>query len=178
MSKSGEKMDAVGGGGVEGFEDCCDICEDCHLVEAGTHPDFHVITRPLGHLLGSKRTQSMSLGAEESLNQVKEGEKANSKKRPRPMLELSIDVVRDFVIDQAGIFPFRGRARVFIVDEAEKMSRAAQNALLKTLEEPPAQTYLILLTTKLYYFLPTIRSRSHTVRLGGLPKDFIYSKLC
>jgi len=172
------KADAVGGGGVDGFEDCCDVCEDCHLVEAGTHPDFHVITRPLGQLLGSKRSQSMSLGAAESLNQGKAGEKANSKKKLPAFLELSIKVIRKFVIDQAGIFPSRGRARVFIIDEAEKMSWEAQNALLKTLEEPPANTYLILLTTKRYYFLPTIRSRCHAVRLGGLPKDFIYSKLC
>ena len=168
------KEDAVGVGGSDGLTDCCDICADCHLVESGTHPDLHVISRQLGHLLGSK----VSSDLKENLSLGQEGEKAKSKKKPRPMLELPIDVIREFVIKQAGIFPSRGRSRIFIVDEAEKMSRAAQNALLKTLEEPPANTYLILLTSKLYYFLPTIRSRCHAVRLGGLPKDFIYSKLC
>ena len=172
------KEDAVGVGGVDGFEDCCDICEDCHLVEAGTHPDLHVITRQLGHLLGSKCSPSMSSVDGEDQDKNSEGAKGKSNKKQKPMLKLSIDVIRDFVIDQAGIFPGRGRARVFIVEEAEKMSWEAQNALLKTLEEPPAQTYLILLTSKMYYFLPTIRSRCHTVRLGPLPKEFIYSKLC
>ncbi|MCP4708183.1 MAG: hypothetical protein GY869_06135 [Planctomycetes bacterium] len=165
-------------GGEGGFEDCCDACDDCHLVEAGSHPDLHLISRQLGRLLGSKRSQSSSAVSAENNNQEKEGGKAKSKKNEKPMLELPIDVIRDFVIDQAGIFPGRGRARVFIIDEAEKMNRYAQNALLKTLEEPPAHTYIILLTSKLYYFLPTIRSRCHAVRLGGLPKEFIYSKLC
>ena len=42
---------------------------------------------------------------------------------------------------------FRGRGKFFIIDEADLMEGAAQNALLKTLEEPPAETYLILVTT-------------------------------
>ena len=170
--------DAVGDEGAGSMADCCDICADCHLVEAGTHPDFHVISRQLGRLLGSKRSQTSSVGSAGNQNMEEGDEKEKPEKKQKPMLELSIDVIRDFVINQAGIFPFRGRARVFIIDEAEKMSRAAQNALLKTLEEPPGQTYLILLTTKLYYLLATVRSRCHAVRLGSLPKDFIYSKLC
>ena len=163
--------------GAEGFEDCCDICEDCHLVEVGTHPDFHIISRQLRRILEQNISESKSPGSKEK-DLEDEDIQSKSRKKASPMLELPIKVIRKYVIDQAGIFPSRGQARVFIVEEAEKMSWEAQNALLKTLEEPPANTYIILLTTKRYYFLPTIRSRSHAVGLGGLPKGFIYSKLC
>jgi len=55
--------------------------------------------------------------------------------------------------------PLEARRRVFIIDEADAMTEQAANALLKTLEEPPAESLLILLTSQLARLLPTIRSR-------------------
>lgn len=55
--------------------------------------------------------------------------------------------------------------KVAIIHEADRMRKEAANAFLKTLEEPPADTYLILLTTRPYSILPTIRSRTLMVRL-------------
>jgi len=71
---------------------------------------------------------------------------------------IKIDQVRD-VVDRAGYRPFEGKRRVVIVDQAEALVVAAQNALLKTLEEPPATSVFILLTSMPDLLLPTVRSR-------------------
>ena len=59
----------------------------------------------------------------------------------------------------------QGGAKVAIIHEIDRMKKASANAFLKTLEEPPADTFLILLTTRLYSILPTIRSRCMQVRI-------------
>ncbi len=65
---------------------------------------------------------------------------------------------------QANYRPYEARARVFIIDDADKMTDAASNALLKTLEEPPSTTYLILVTSRPNMLMSTIRSRCQTIR--------------
>jgi DNA polymerase-3 subunit delta' len=67
---------------------------------------------------------------------------------------------------QANFRPYEARARAFIVDDADKMNDAASNALLKTLEEPPSTTYIILVTSRPNMLLPTIRSRCQTIRFA------------
>ncbi len=71
---------------------------------------------------------------------------------------IKIDQVRE-VVDRAGYRPFEGQRRVVIIDEAETLVAAAQNALLKTLEEPPAASVFILQTTTPDLLLATVRSR-------------------
>ncbi len=71
---------------------------------------------------------------------------------------IRIEQVRD-VIDRAAYRPFEGRRRVVIVDEADALVPAAQNALLKTLEEPPPSSVFILVTPRPDVLLPTVRSR-------------------
>lgn len=68
---------------------------------------------------------------------------------------------------------FEGGYKVGIVPEAERMNSHAQNAFLKTLEEPPSETVLILTTTNLSRLLPTIISRCQLLRLGPLPETVI-----
>jgi len=67
---------------------------------------------------------------------------------------------------EANFRPYEGLARVFIIEDAERMNEAAQNALLKTLEEPATTSYLILLTSKPAALLPTIRSRCQAIRFA------------
>jgi hypothetical protein len=64
-----------------------------------------------------------------------------------------------------------GHGKVFIIDEAELLDRYAQNALLKTLEEPPRDTYMFLITSRPERLLPTVRSRCQHVRFGPLDDD-------
>jgi DNA polymerase-3 subunit delta' len=71
---------------------------------------------------------------------------------------IKIDQVRD-IVDRASFRPFEGRRRVVIFDEADALMAPAQNALLKTLEEPPSLSVFILVTARPDMLLPTVRSR-------------------
>jgi DNA polymerase-3 subunit delta' len=75
--------------------------------------------------------------------------------------------VRD-AIDRAAYRPFEGRRRVVIVDEADEMLEPAQNALLKTLEEPPPASVFVLVTSRPDVLLPTVQSRCQRLRFGRL----------
>ncbi|TPV59791.1 DNA polymerase III subunit delta' [Aestuariibacter sp. GS-14] len=103
----------------------CGMCQSCKLVNAGTHPDHHVL----------------------------ESEK-----------QLGVDAIRTS-ISKLSSTPQIGRHKVLLIPVAEKMTEAASNALLKTLEEPTDNTYLFLLTSKINSLLPTILSRCEKVHL-------------
>ena len=78
-----------------------------------------------------------------------------------------IESVRAQVIARIALPPHEAKVRVFIVEEATAMAPPAANALLKTLEEPPARTLFVLCTTAPEQLLPTIRSRCQRVRFAA-----------
>jgi DNA polymerase-3 subunit delta' len=80
---------------------------------------------------------------------------------------IKIEQVRD-VIDRAEYRPFEGRRRVVIIDEADALMQAAQNALLKTLEEPRPASIFVLVSSIPDALLPTVRSRCSRLRFGSL----------
>jgi DNA polymerase-3 subunit delta' len=69
---------------------------------------------------------------------------------------------------EANYRPFEGNARVFIVEDADKLNEASANALLKVLEEPPHTSHIILLTSRPAWLLPTIRSRCQIIRFSPI----------
>jgi hypothetical protein len=81
---------------------------------------------------------------------------------------IKVDDIRG-AIESSGYRPFEGRHRVFILDEADRLSSEIQNALLKTLEEPPPSSSFILVTSRAELLLPTVRSRCPVLRFGRLP---------
>jgi DNA polymerase-3 subunit delta' len=84
---------------------------------------------------------------------------------------IKIEQVRE-IVDRVGYRPFEGRRRVVIVNEADALVAAAQNALLKTLEEPPPASVFILITSRPDVLLPTVRSRCPQLRFRPLgPHD-------
>ena len=89
--------------------------------------------------------------------------------------QIGIEPIRELVAGLA-LFPVEGGRRVALVEGADRMNEAAQNALLKTLEEPPARTHVILAAAEDSGLLPTIRSRCATVRLG-LPEPVAAAEL-
>ena len=72
---------------------------------------------------------------------------------------ISVDEIREQVVDTAEIKPYESEYKIYIIDEAQKMNPQAQNALLKTIEEPPEYVIIMLLASNAEMLLPTIRSR-------------------
>jgi DNA polymerase-3 subunit delta' len=128
-----------GTGGPGGFrEDPCGACTPCRKIARSIHPDVLVL-----------RTER---------EMVKAGSWEPRSGRS-PSSAIVVDQVRDLVDHRLALRRFEGRRRFVIVDPAEAMNPQAQNALLKTLEEPPDDTTLVLVSANPDALLPTIRSR-------------------
>ncbi len=124
----------------------------------GGHPDIHVICK-----------EDVAWSQNPSLQR-------------RKQINIPIDLLRERIIGgktsddrvhDAVVFktPVSGTEKVFIIDEAELLDEQGQNALLKTLEEPPPNTTIILVTCRDDVLLPTIRSRCTSVGFSPLQKD-------
>lgn len=96
--------------------------------------------------------------------------------RPRSEPEIRVDQVRDLIGEIAGA-PFEARRRVFVIDDAHTMNEAAQNALLKSLEEPPPRSHVILVSGAPLGLRQTIRSRCQMLRFGPLPRPTVAAAL-
>ena len=123
----------------EGVARPCRACRACRLVAGGTHQDLH------------------RLAPEGPGRQVRIGDPGD----PDP------GTVRHLIRELSRL-PVEGRRRVAVIEGAHRMNEDAQNALLKTLEEPPAGATLILCADEPERLLPTVRSRAATLRLGPL----------
>ncbi|MDQ3783490.1 MAG: DNA polymerase III subunit delta' [Actinomycetota bacterium] len=84
-----------------------------------------------------------------------------------------VETIRTGVIPEAARSPFEGRRKVFVIEEAERMHPSAQNALLKTLEEPPEDTIIILVCDQEDELLETVRSRCRVVHFQRVPCEAI-----
>ena len=93
-----------------------------------------------------------------------------------PKRVLRVEQMRQ-IENEANFRPFEGKARVFLIDEADKLNDASANALLKVLEEPPKTSYLILITARPAMLLPTILSRCQMIRFSPLTPAEIESHL-
>lgn len=130
-------------GGTNPSLDPCGTCEDCRLSLAGNHPDLIRVSKP-----ADKNELPMQLLIGPPDNRHREG-----------------------LIHDIGLKPFQGGRRVAVIDDTDYFNEEGANALLKTLEEPPPRSMLILLGTSPDRQLQTIRSRSQIVRFQPLPTD-------
>jgi DNA polymerase-3 subunit delta' len=132
--------------------DGCGTCRSCRLVEAGSHPDLNLVYKELKEF-------------------TEDGKGAG------PPVELGVNVIRKFLIVKATAKPSMAHRKVFIVSEAERLSTESQNAMLKVLEEPPADSSIILLCTRLDKLLPTVRSRCQILRFGLVDHQIVVERL-
>ena len=122
------------------------------------------------------RTLQCEAGSDEPCNQCTSCKQSLNRNQPdiiyvqheKPGI-ISVDEIRRQVNNSIAIKPYSSERKVYIIDEAEKMNVQSQNALLKTLEEPPAYAVIILLTTNLEAMLQTIRSRCVTLTMKPVP---------
>ncbi len=147
----------AGSPGPHGYrEDPCGGCGPCHKIEKGIHPDVTVLA--------------------EERAMVKAG-RWEAKSGRTPSRDIVVDQVRDLVDHGLALRRYEGRRRFVIIDPADAMNAQAQNALLKTLEEPPADTTLVLVASSPDSLLPTIRSRCLRVPFGPIPAGTIAERL-
>jgi len=121
----------------------CGQCESCLLLEAGNHPDLDIVGLPVGK---RRLPVDLFLGDRDHRNQ--EG-----------------------LCHSISLRPQMGKRRVAIIDDADHLTTESANCLLKTLEEPPPGAVLILLGTSRGRQLPTILSRTQTVRFSPLSDE-------
>ncbi|MBR3039523.1 MAG: DNA polymerase III subunit delta [Lachnospiraceae bacterium] len=86
---------------------------------------------------------------------------------------IGVDDIRQGVNEDIILKPYRGTKKVYIVEEAEKMTAQAQNALLKTMEEPPSYAVILLIATTADAMLQTILSRSVLLPIHPVPDEII-----
>lgn len=86
---------------------------------------------------------------------------------------ISVDEIREKLIDDISIKPYAGKYKIYIVVGAEHMTVEAQNAILKTLEEPPEYALILLLTNTEKLILPTIISRCEVVNIPPMPQELV-----
>lgn len=86
---------------------------------------------------------------------------------------LSIDHIRQTLVDDVELKPYSNSHKVYIVEDAELMNNAAQNAILKTIEEPPEYAVIILLTTNISALLQTVLSRCVKLDMQPLKKEVV-----
>lgn len=90
---------------------------------------------------------------------------------------ISVNDIREQLNNDISIKPYISEYKIYIIPDANKMTEQAQNALLKTIEEPPVYAIIILLTENCDSLLPTIRSRCVTLTMNPIEKDKICTYL-
>ncbi len=130
---------------AEALLDPCNACTGCQLVLAGSHPDLHLVRKP-----PDKSFIPLELFVGEREHRMREG-----------------------LIYELSLKPFLGGRKIAIIDDADYLHAESANCLLKTLEEPPPQTLIILIGTSPARQLPTIRSRCQLVRFQPLEPHMV-----
>ncbi len=132
----------------------CGACPSCMWLGQGTHPDFRLVEP-------------------EKPNETAEPGEGKEK---RASLQINVEQVRE--LEQfLHLSTHRGKARVVLIHPAEALNVNAANALLKNLEEPPPQTFFLLVAHRWHHLLPTIRSRCQDIALplpdAGIALDWL-----
>jgi DNA polymerase-3 subunit delta' len=129
----------------EALLDPCGRCPSCVQVAAGTHPDLDIVSKPLDK---SFIPVAAFIGDKE--HRMHEG-----------------------MCHKISLKPFLGGRKIALIDDADDLNQEGANCLLKTLEEPPPRSVLILIGTSADKQLPTIRSRAQLIRFRPLPEVMV-----
>jgi DNA polymerase III subunit delta' len=134
----------------------CGVCSSCTRIAKGSHPDV---------------TWLMP-----DAERVERGLAGRSDFTGTPSRDIRVEQIRG-LLERISLRGLESKRKVALVVDAQQMNPQAQNAFLKTLEEPPADTTLILLASAPDKMLPTIRSRCSKVLFNPLPVEFVAERL-
>jgi DNA polymerase-3 subunit delta' len=123
----------------------CGKCASCQQVEAGTHPDVDLVAKP-----ADRSTIPVDLFIGDPEHRMREG-----------------------LCHRVALKPFLGGRKIALIDDADFLNEEGANCLLKTLEEPPPGSILILLGSSADRQLPTIRSRCQVLRFRPLDPEIV-----
>lgn len=160
----------------EKAEEPCGRCRACKLVLELSHPDLHWFVPVPRPKAADPDKQIEEVG--ELLAEAMAARRAEPWCEPADGMSAHPLASAKLVLRRAALTPVEGSRKVFILGEADRLvpqesSPEAANALLKLLEEPPADTWIVLTTTEPERVLPTIRSRAVPLRLATLPKGSV-----
>jgi len=155
----------------------CGECPACKKARAYSHPDFHVVM-PLVLQAEHKGTDGLTEKGWELAAQSAKLRISDPYKLPQydGIPNIPVDWIRE-ANEAIWRGATEGAANAVIIDGVDTMRKEAANAMLKTLEEPPAGTVMILLTDKINSVLPTIVSRCQIMRFALLPPDIVCAEL-
>ncbi len=150
----------------KGDSDPCDSCSSCIKISKFIHPDVKIIF-PVP-----------------SANTSEEAQRFKAEKIENPYTIVKFSRVANIPVDHIrqmqkslNLKPYEGKRRAVIIPDVEKLSYSAANSLLKTLEEPPPNSLLILTTCNLNALLPTVISRCQLLRFNRIPDEEIEREL-
>jgi DNA polymerase-3 subunit delta' len=127
--------------------EACDRCPSCTRINHSSFPDYDSTDDNKEKIIWSEHRD---VGLVRPYNKI-----------------IRVDQMRE-IEREANFRPYEGAARVFLIEDADRLNPSSSNALLKTLEEPPATSHLLLLTARPATLLPTIRSRCQIIRFSPL----------
>ena len=142
----------------------CRVCDACNWFEQGNHPDFRRL-EPI-----EAEGDAVALADESA------PDKLSDKTTKRSSQHIKVEAIRE-LSQFLGLTSHRGGWRVALIQPVEAMNTAAANALLKTLEEPPARVLLLLLTHQLGRVMPTVLSRCRKLHVPLPPAPVALSWL-
>jgi len=172
--------------------DACGACPSCRMMARGMHPDMHTVACQeridsgalSGHVLTIEEAEQEhkenreAAGREDESSEDAAGEGAGESaggKGDRRMIKIEVvRLLERYMNDRA----MQGRYKVALVVDADRMNPSAANAILKTLEEPPGDSLIMLTSAAPSSLLPTVRSRCQTVRFSALDEGLVARELC
>ncbi|MDY7224986.1 DNA polymerase III subunit delta' [Hyalangium rubrum] len=134
----------------------CGTCASCVRIAKGLHPD-------VTWLMPDEERVSRGLAGRSDFTGT-------------PSRDIRVEQIRGLQ-ERLALHGLESRRKVALIVSAQRMNESAQNAFLKTLEEPPSDTTMILIASAMDRLLPTIRSRCSKVHFGPLPVDLVAQRV-
>jgi DNA polymerase-3 subunit delta' len=158
-------------------DDSCGVCDNCRRVSTAQHPDLH-FTFPVVQTLGKLSNHFIGVWREQLVENpyfdLNDWLRRIDDKERKPIIgaEESLEIIK-----KMNFKAFEGGYKVYIIWMAEEMNTFSGNKLLKIIEEPPPNSLFILLAENIEQVLPTILSRTQTLKIPRLSSDDVIAYL-